>query len=43
METETMRIEQEEILMRYTFSRRDFMKAAAAAVLAASAAGVLTG
>ena len=38
-----MRIEQEEILMSYTFSRRDFMKAAAAAVLAVSAAGVLTG
>lgn len=38
-----MRIEQEEILMSYTFSRRDFMKAAAATVLAVSAAGVLTG
>ena len=38
-----MRIEQEEILMRNVFSRRDFLKASAAAVLAVSAAGVLTG
>lgn len=29
--------------MRNVFSRRDFLKASAAAVLAASAAGVLTG